>query len=203
MCTVSFPKVLNITIHNLHPSLKLTSPVYSSNSIIRHMLPNQQIDTGAIMEAIFVIDSGQKRFKSVLLYKLQRKYANRDDNYPNDSVASIEDAATNIYFLVVWDTDCEHEFCVCLIECIAKFTWDEYKLWAWHDQHSYRFSKDYNYKIITWLIHGNVVMKVRSDITYGLDYKLDIVISEGTGYYKNMKYPMKIDSERSVQHRKC
>jgi hypothetical protein len=32
MCTVSFDKeALNITIHNQHPSLELTSPVYFSS----------------------------------------------------------------------------------------------------------------------------------------------------------------------------
>jgi hypothetical protein len=47
------------------------------------------------------------------------------------------------------------------------------------------------------LIHGSLRMKIRRDITYGSDYKLDVIIYEGTGTYNALK-PVKIDPKRLV-----
>jgi hypothetical protein len=44
---------------------------------------------------------------------------------------------------------------------------------------------------------GNTVMEMKFDVTYRSDYKLDIVISEGTGRY-DMKEPLKYDLKRFV-----
>jgi hypothetical protein len=150
------------------------------------------------VEASFGIVFKQKDFEGALLYKLQRKHANITDKHPNSSTASINDTATNVYFLVVWDVkDHNHKFYVCLIECPDDFTWDEDKLWTWYNQYYYQFNKDYELNLITWSMHDNTVMKIRRNVTYGSDYKLDISISEGTGKY-NMKRPIKIDPKRLV-----
>jgi hypothetical protein len=122
-------KVLNITIHNIYPGLELMSPLYCSNDTTCHLSPNQQTDIGTIMKASFRIDPKQKDFKGALLYKLQRKYVNRDDNLPSSSTASIKNTVANVYLLVIWDVkNHSHRFCACLIECTNDFIWDEDKL---------------------------------------------------------------------------
>jgi hypothetical protein len=196
--TIRFDKeALNITIHNQYPNLELMSPVYCSNGATCHVSPSQKTTVGTTIEASFVTYSKQDYFKGALLYKLQRKYATRTDNQPNNSTASI-DTTASMYFLMVWDVkDCNHKFCACLIELTDDFTWDEDRLWALYKEYNYEFYENYKSNIITWLMHGGVVMKTRFDVTYGSDYKLDIVISEGTGKY-NMLKPTKIDPKRLV-----
>jgi hypothetical protein len=133
-----------------------------------------------------------------LLYKLRRKYTTKTNNQPNNNATSIEDKATNLYLLVGWKADdCNHGFYVGLIECTDDFTWDESKLWTLSHGFDYGHYKDCESDIITWLMHDGTVMKTRRDITYGSDYKLDIVISEGTRK-SDMKGPRKIDKERLV-----
>jgi hypothetical protein len=197
LCISSKIEILNINIHNLYPDLELTSPVYFSNDMICHTPPSQKINTGAMMGASFGTTFKQEDFKGALLYKLQRKYATRTDNQLNNYIASIEDKAANIYLLVVWNSGyyC-YDFRVCLIEYTNDFTWDEDKLWTLYREYSERFERQ-DPNIIAWLIHGDTVVKTRFNVTYGSDYKLDIVVSEGTGKY-NMFKPMKINAKRLV-----
>jgi hypothetical protein len=199
MCTFSFVKeTLNITIHNQHSSLELASPVYFSNGTTCHVFPSQQIDAGTTMEASFGIDSKQGYFEGVLLYKLQKKHATGNDSYSNSSVTSANNTETSMYILVVWKFgDYNHIFSVCLIECDDDFTWDEDKLWALSMEYNLVFQMYYTSNLIAWLMHDGTVMKTRFDITYGLDCKLNIFISEGTGKYM-MSKPMKIDPKRLV-----
>jgi hypothetical protein len=197
MCTVSFDKeVLNITIHNLYPGLELTSSVYCSNGTTCHVSPDQQVDTINTVEASFGIDSKQKKFEGVLLYKLQRKYATKTDNHLNDGTASSKNTAKNIHLLVVWCVEDERdESYVCLLECTDDFTWDEDKLWTLYKEYNHLFLDDYNYITLTWLTCDGTVMEMRCEVTYGTDYKLNIVISEETGKY-SMEKPIEIDLER-------
>jgi hypothetical protein len=103
-----------------------------------------------------------------------------------------------MYLLVIWNVaDSPPKFRVCLIECIADFTWDEDKLWALYREYDSQFDEVCDSNMITWLMYGGVVIRTRFGITYGSDYKLDIIISEGTGKYK-MKRPIKIDPKRLV-----
>jgi hypothetical protein len=199
MRTVSFEKyALNITIHNLHQDIELTSPVYFSNGTACHVSPSQRMDTGNTMEAVFGMYSKQKDFKGALLYKLQRKHATKIDNDPNNDTAFNEDMKTNIYLLMVWDIEnYNHGFHVCLIECTDDFTWDEDKLLALYEEYSDQFCVDYAFNIVTWLIHGDTVLKIRRDVIYGSDYKLDIIISKGTGGY-DLEKPIEVDIKRSV-----
>jgi hypothetical protein len=200
MHIVSFniKKMLNITIHNLYPSLELTYPVYCSNGTTCHVSPHRKTDIGIIMKTSFGIDSRQKVCKGALLYKLERKRATRTDNHLNSSTTVINNIVKNVCLLVVWGiTSNYHKHFVRLIEFTDNFTWDEDKLWAlcrdYHDQ----FYVNYKSSISTWLMHNGEVMKTRLDATYGLDCKLDITISEGVGNY-NMKRLIEIDSKRLV-----
>jgi hypothetical protein len=197
MHTVSFDKVLNITIFNQYTGLRLTSPVYYSNGTACHMSPNQQTDNGTIMEASFGACLDRKLFKGALLYKLQRKHTDRTDNQSNSGIAFTEDTSTNIHLVISWDYRFNYKFYVCLIECTNDFTLDEDKLWAWYREHIYELHKKYKSKVNTWLIYDGTIMKTKLDITYGLSYKLDIVISEGAEKY-NMIEPMKVDPKRLV-----
>jgi hypothetical protein len=186
---------LRITICNLYPGLELTSPIYCNNSIC-HISPSQQTEVGVIL-ASFGIASNHKDIKGALLYKLQRKYA-RTNNHINSDIVPTENTATNIYLLVIWNiVDDDHKFYVCLLKCADDFIWNEDKLWTLRHKYNAQFLKDYDYKTITWLIYGNAMMKTKYDITYGSDYRLDIVISEGTRKYVMFK-PIKIDPERLV-----
>jgi hypothetical protein len=198
MCTVSSEKeALSITIRNLYPSLELASPVHLGISTM-YCPPPSQTDAGTITEVSFGIDVKQEVFKGALLYKLQKKYATKTDNQPNGSSASIENTATNLHFLVVWDVGNDHRNChVWLIECTEEFTWDEDKLWALYREYNDQFYKDAKSNIITWSMPGGAVMKTRRDITYEYVSKLDITVSEGAGKY-NMLKPIQIDPKRSV-----
>jgi hypothetical protein len=198
MFAVSPPKVLNIAIHNQHPNLELTSPVYYSTNTTYCVPPEQQVDTGTIMEASFGMYFNQIRLRGALLYKLQRKHASRTDNQPNNSTVFIEDTATNIYLLVIWYIgDWCHKVCVCLIEFPRNFTCDEDKLWALYKEYDKYIYENYKADMFTWLVHDSTVMKIRSEVTYGSGCKLDIIIFEGTGGHY-MERPMKIDPERLV-----
>jgi hypothetical protein len=204
MCTISFYKeALNMTTHNLHPGLELTSPVCFSNGKPCYVYSDQQTDADNAMVAIFGIHLKQKDFKGALLYKLQRKYATRTDNQPNSSAAPVEGTATDVHLLVIWNAEYHnYGFYIYLIECADDFTWDEDKLWALHYQYNDQFRKDYNYEAVTWSIHDSAVIKMRSNTTYGSIYRLDIVISEGTEKYTTLQ-PIQIDPKRSVCYYRC
>jgi hypothetical protein len=86
---------------------------------------------------------------------------------------------------------------VYLIEFINNFTWGENKIRALSRKYSYQFPKGCDSGLITWLINGDAVVKTKLKVTYGSDYKLNIIISQGIGKYSMLK-PMKIDPKRSV-----
>jgi hypothetical protein len=175
----------------------LTSPVYCSNDKPCHVSPSQQTDIGTTMKASFGVDSEQHYFIGALLYKLQKKHVKIAGQH-NSSVACIEDIIANIHLLVIWNVDDDHHrFRVCLIECTDESTWDEDKLWALYWKYNRQIYENYKSSIVTWLMHDGTVMKMRRDITYGSDYKLDIVISEGARKY-NMEEPLKINPKRLV-----
>jgi hypothetical protein len=195
----SFDKeALNITILNLYPSLELASPVYYSNGTACHVSPSQQIGASTITEASFGIRCGHV-LKGALLYKLQRKHTTRAGNLSNNSTTSIKDTATNMYLLVIWDIENVqyNSFCVCLMEWSNDFTWNEDKLWALYDQYSQRICYMYGRSTITWLMNDGTLMRTKLNVTYRSDYKLNIIISEGTGKY-NMEESFKIEPEGLV-----
>jgi hypothetical protein len=198
MCVVSIDKkALNITICNQYPDLELTSPSHFSTAKTCHVSPSQQTDDGNMIEASFRIYSWQYHCKGALLYKLQKKYAIKADNQPNDSTTSVENTATNMYLMVAWNVACTRRFGVCLIECTNDFTWDANRLCALCKKYYSQLYTYYKPNTITWSMHNGTAMKIRSDITYEPDYKLDIVISEATVNY-NTKELMKIYPKRSV-----
>jgi hypothetical protein len=192
--------MLNIAIHNLHPGLELTSPVYFSTGTTCHVFPNHETDTGTTANASFEIGSKQKDFKGVLLYKLRRKYANRTKNWSNSRAISIK-RTRSIYLSVFWNIfgieGYYHGFYVCLIECDNDFTWDEDKLWALRYQYMNQINEDYNYLAIMWLMSDGALIRTRQEIIYGSDCKLDIIIFEGSGKH-NVAKPIRIVPEGSV-----
>jgi hypothetical protein len=160
--------MLCINICNLYPSLELTSPVYFSNSTC-HVSPSQQTYIGTA-SASFGIDSNQKAVKGALLYKLQRKCATRAGK-KSSSTAFIENTATNMYLLVVWNVEnYVRRLYVCLLECTDDFTWDEDKLWALHHQYNDQFRKDYDYLTNTWLIRGGPGMETRRNMSQTINW---------------------------------
>jgi hypothetical protein len=176
----------------------LISPVYCSNGTTCQLSPGQQTDIDMALEASFGIDSKLKDFKGALLYKLRKKYATENYNTLDSDTVSIEDTAVSMYLLVIWDVKDEWDnFCICLIECLADFAWDEDKLWALRNQHNDQFYKEYNYRRTTWLTQDGTMMETKRKVTYGSVYKLDIVISGKTGA-DSIKRPMKIDPKRLV-----
>jgi hypothetical protein len=189
---------LNVTICNLYPDLVLTSSVYFSECTACHVPPNQQIDTGDTMKASFGIGSKQDDLEGALLYKIQGKHVDRTGNQPISNTVSDKD--TNIYLLVVWNDGwkwSDYEFYVCLIACANDFTWDEDKLWTLYKKYMDKFHKNYKPNISTWLMNDGTLMKTKFNITYGSDYKLDVIISEGVWGYNTLK-PLKIDPGRLV-----
>jgi hypothetical protein len=198
MCIVSFTReALNITIHNQYPGLELTSPVYYSNGTTCYVPPSQQIDTGSIMEARFGIDAKQGGLNGALLYKLQRKYTTKTGKQSNSNTASIKNTATNLYLFVAWNENYCNTFRTYVIECPEEVTMDEDKLWSFYWDGTDAFRDAIELFVTTWLIDDSAVMKIRCYLTYGSDYRLDIVISEGTGKYST-NMPMKLDPRRLV-----
>jgi hypothetical protein len=150
------------------------------------------------MEASFGIALRQRNFKGALLYKLQRKYATITENLPNNSTEHIKDTATNMYLLVVWEIgDHYHGHRVCLIECTDEFAWDEDKLWALHHQYIDQLYEDYNYHTIICLTNDNILIRVRNSIVFESEYKVSIIISEGTELHLASR-PIQIDPKRLV-----
>jgi hypothetical protein len=149
------------------------------------------------MVASFRIDN-RSEFKGLLIYKLQRKYIARTDNRFNDSTISIVDTATNLYLLVVWDAECHFRSSrVYLIEYANDFTWNEDELWAFYRDYKHELFMRYRYGTVTWLTNSGAVVRTRLDITHGSDYKLDIILSEGTRKY-SMEETIKFGLERLV-----
>jgi hypothetical protein len=186
---------LNITICNLYPNIELTPIVYLSNGETCYVPPNHQIGNGNTIEARFGIDPKRSCFKGALLYKLQRKCADRIGNQPNSSIVSTKNVTTNIYLLVVWDTGwrfSNYGFYVCLIECANNFTWNEDKLWMFYEKYRDRLCKKYKDNINTWLMNDGTLMKTKFNVTYGSDYKWDIIISEGA-WEKGAGEPIQFD----------
>jgi hypothetical protein len=176
----------------------LACPVYCSNGTTCHVSSSQQAGIGTTIEASFGIDSQQEDFKGALLYKLQRKYVTRTDNRTDSNTTSINNTETTMYLLVVWDvSDYQRGFRVCIIESIDNFTWNEAALCALYRKYNPVLQMHYKSNLIIWSMHDGAMMKTRYDITYGSDYKLDIVISEG-GWKHDMLKPMKIDTKRLV-----
>jgi hypothetical protein len=210
MYIASFHKeALNINIYNQHPSLELTSPVYFCDGTACHVPPTQEPDTVVVMGASFGIGSKQENVHAAFLYKLQddysgltlkaqRKIAKRTDNQLNSSAASTNDTTPNTYLLVIcyigWH---EYGFYACLIECANDYTWDENKLWLFYREYRKKICKNCKDKINTWLMNDGTLIKTKLDVSYGSDYKLNIVISDGTGIH-NMKKPLQFDLERLV-----
>jgi hypothetical protein len=187
-------EALHINICNLHPSIELTSPVYCSNSTC-HVPPSQQTYVGTASTS-FGIDHNQKVIEGVLLYKLRRKYTTRTDNYLNNVTAPIKD--TNTYLLAIWNIkDDYHSFSACLIEFTDDLTLNEDKLWALYQEHCYVFYWFPPDLSSSWLLYGDSAMKITCYMTYRSDYKLDIIISEGTREYFIME-PKKINPKRLV-----
>jgi hypothetical protein len=199
ICVVSFDKeALNITIRNLYPDLELVSPVYLNTGATCRVSSSQKTDIGNTIEANFEISSEQYYFKGALLYKLQKKNAIKTGNHLNSSTAFVKDTAKNMYLWVIWDVRIyEPKFFVRLIECTNDFTWDEDRLWALYWKYNYQFRENYKSSISTWLMHDGTVMKTKHVVTYGSNYELDIIISEGTGKY-DMERPIDIDPKRLV-----
>jgi hypothetical protein len=99
---------------------------------------------------------------------------------------------------VIWDVeDYNHKFYVCLIEFTNDFTWDEDKLWALCWEYNDRLYEDYKSNVITWSMRDGSVMRTQSVVTYGSDYKLNVIISEGDSE-DDMEESMKIDPKRLV-----
>jgi hypothetical protein len=176
----------------------LESPIYWSKNATCHVSPNQQIDTGDTLKASLKVGFMQEKFKGALLYKLRRKHTTRANNQPNDSTASIENTATNMCLLVAWDVNKHHRmFRVCLIEPTDNSALDEDKLWALYYAYNSKFHQNYLSNTITWLMNDDTVIETKLDVTYGSNYKLAIIISEGIKSYK-MERSMKIDPKRLV-----
>jgi hypothetical protein len=176
----------------------LTYPIYCSNNAICHVAPSRQTSASNIIEARFGIDPEQYPFNGILIYKLQRKHVNKIDNHPNSNTTSIENTKTNVHLLVAWDVGWNYStFDVFLIECIDDFAWYEDRLHALYTKYKKQDHQGYKPNIITWLTNDGTVIKMKHDITYGSDYKLNIILSEGTEKY-NMKIPMQINQKRLV-----
>jgi hypothetical protein len=197
MCTISFAKALHINIRNLYPGLELTFPVYCSYGTAYCIYSSQQTNTENTTEANLGIDFKQKGFRGALLYKLQKKYTTKTDKQPNNRKVFGKGIGTTIDLLVVWKIeDCNHRFGVCLVEHSNFFIRNKDTLWTLYWEYNNRFYKFCKPNIITWSMHNGEMMKTGFDITYGSEYKLDIVMSKGTWEF-GIRLPMRVNLERS------
>jgi hypothetical protein len=165
----TLPK-MKLVINNQFPGIELVSPLYYSNGAVCYLSPDQRVDVGSTMQAIFNIDPDQGLSTVALIYTLQRK----------DVDQSNEEEVTCIRLFVNWMFFSPEEIYIALdlIEYDRDHVWDNDGLF---NLALYYRPVDIQDNIIeeTYLMYDNTVLMERANITYeGECCKLEITISE-------------------------
>jgi hypothetical protein len=177
----SAPSKVKLMIHHQFSGVELLSPLCYSNGATCCLSPEQRIDANSTMQIDFNVDPAREESIGVLMYKLQRKNTDQSD----------EDKATCIQFVIIWKANNSEGFRLVsrLIEHDKSHVLDRNELMKLIRYHKV-FNIQHEPVEKTWLIHDNVVLMTRVNITYEEEcYKLEITISEGN---------MKDDTQRPL-----
>jgi hypothetical protein len=133
------------------------------------------VGTNTTTRASFGINAIKEGFTSALIYKLQKK--NHDSNDQSD-VDDTKDTSTSLQLLVAWKVDGYHRYCTdtMLIRHRNTITWDEDKLMKLYSMH---YALRRNNRINdTWLLDDGVLM---TTLKFGKEeHTIEITISEAT-----------------------
>jgi hypothetical protein len=166
---------MKLVINNQFPGIELVSPLYFSNGAVCYLSPDQRVDVGSTMQAIFNIDPDQGLSTIALIYTLQRKNVDHSNEEPMSN-----EEATCIRLFVSWMFRSPEEIYVVsdLIEYDRDHVWDNVGL--------LRLTLHYRPVDIqdgtieeTYLMYDNAVLMTRADVTHEEEYyKLEMTISE-------------------------
>jgi hypothetical protein len=171
-------------IHNQCSYFELVSPEYLGHDIIWYMLPDQKVNANTMTSASFGKSIVKSDFILALIYKLQKKSHNFNNQSNTDST---KDISTNIQLVVVWIPGEGLSFHVnaMLIEHIDTITWDEEKLVKLCYRHRTPSKRALTIED-TWLLDDVSVLKTISRRN-GEKYATEITISEGTKNEETIK----------------
>jgi hypothetical protein len=155
----------------------LVSPTYFGHNVIWHIPPDQEVYTNASTGASFKRNAAERDFTTALIYRLQRKSCNCNDQ-SNANSALTKGISTNIQLVVIWRVYNSYKFHVnvMVIEHGDVITWDEDKLKRLYSMH--RALHTYGPIIEdTWLLDDETVIMISSRLKVGRT--IEITISEG------------------------
>jgi hypothetical protein len=177
---------MKVNIHNQCSDFNLTSLKWFENYADWNKEPDVKVDAGSMMSA--VLKSYQVEFRGAIMYKLQRKCIEFDDQ--------LESTYTLLF--VAWKSEGYKELCVLvqLMECDKTFHWIEYKLEEYYKRYHSQL-RTYTSPIKdTWLTRDGTVLMTRLELNFTQRYDvLDIIISEGIRN-EHTRRPVWLDPER-------
>jgi hypothetical protein len=144
------------------------------------MPPAQEVDVGAATRACFAKDATKDEFASALIYKLQRKNI-EPNNQSNEDNTSAEDTSTSLQLLLIWGSNVSYKnglyVRALLIKHSNAITWDEDMLERLHSIHRALLRDDYNVED-TWLLDGVTMLNTKTEWVEG-SHLFEIAIYEG------------------------
>jgi hypothetical protein len=149
--------VISIYVHNQCSDFELVSPVYFGHNVIWHIPPDQKVDIHTETEASFGRNIIEYEFASALIYKLQRKCLESNDQSNADNTFA-ED--TSLQLLIMWGPDDKSKITLraLLIKHSNTITWDESKLKKLYSMHLNLLRNNHVVRD-TWLLDDVIVLK--------------------------------------------
>jgi hypothetical protein len=184
------PSEVRLMIHHQFPGIELVSPVYASDGATCCLSSDQKVDSGFTMQANFDIHPDQEDSIGILMYKLQRKVTDQ-----NDEKAMSSEAAC-IHLVVIWKVDNYKEFWSTshIIEHDKDCVWNRDRLMKLAKR--CRLFKVRHCPIEdTWLMSDNIVLMTRENVTREEEsYKLEMTLSK-TSIKDDTRRPWYIDMD--------
>jgi hypothetical protein len=183
---------MDVTIKNQCTNIELTSPVYFTKGVTRHMRLPQKVDSESRARTSFRTSMYRSTFGGFLLYHLRRKRGHKSD-YLFDAG---KDTSISTQLLAIWEFRIDRLYSyACLIKHKNTLVWSEDELERLY--HVYD-SQDYTDIVLNtgkWLLDGNTRLKTKCKASYKGDLKMNIKISEKKGQCQSQK-PLWVDPSR-------
>jgi hypothetical protein len=176
------------SIYNLCRNINLTSPVYFVHGGKWNVTPNQKIHAGSVMKNRVRFDFGQDLLDGVLIYRIQRRHMNFDDEDEDELTCQL---------LIAWHVEHTKRLDVrVLVVKHDEFDWNGDKLKQLYQKCWQPLSVLANSIGSNWLLDDTTVLETMIK-TMNEGYRWDIFISERRTYESFVK-PLWIDVERWV-----
>jgi hypothetical protein len=171
------------------PGIELISPIYASNGAICHLPLNSRIYVGSKTKISFNINSYQKEYTGILMYKLQKSHIDQS----NEKVISSEET-TYTQLVIIWKINDSGEFST------ASYLLEHDKNYIWKRNKLIELAKHYELVNIqldpiekTWLINNHTVLMTSLSATRKkTSHELKINLYE-TSINKDTQRPQYID----------